>query len=91
MENEKIIKPEHSKEIRTIFRKLIASGVLDSDKAIEKIMRDYPHFFRLPDEDEVKQTFNDVLNSEIRRRALQPTSRLAAGIFRRPSDKQKTS
>jgi hypothetical protein len=80
METEKIIKAEHEEEIRTIFRKLIASGSLDSDKAIEKIMRDYPHYFRVPDEDEVKRTFNDVLNSEIRARARQ-TNKFADSLF----------
>ncbi len=90
MGTEKIIKSEHEKEIRTIFRKLIASGVLDSDRAIEKIMRDFPHFFRVPTENEVKQTFNDVLNSEIRRRARQ-SNRLGDGIFTnvQPTDKTR--
>ncbi len=80
MNNETIIKPEHKKDVVLIFRKLIASGVLDSDKAITKIMRDYPHFFRVPDEDEVKRTFNDVLNAEIRSRARQ-TNKFADSFF----------
>ncbi len=80
MNNEKIIKSEHEKEIRTIFRKLIASGALDSDKAITKIMRDYPHFFREPTADEVKKISHSAMNSEIRRRAQQSNS-LADGIF----------
>jgi hypothetical protein len=80
METEKIIKAEHEEEIRTIFRKLIASGTVDKDKALEIIMRDYPHFFRMPDEDEVKRTFNDVLNAEIRSRARQ-TNKFTDSFF----------
>jgi hypothetical protein len=80
MNDETIIKPEHQTEVVRIFRKLVASGVLDSDKAITKIMRDYPHFFRVPDEDEVKRTFNDVLNDEIRSRARQ-TNKFADSFF----------
>jgi lysophospholipase L1-like esterase len=80
MENEKIIKSENEKEIVRIFRKLTASGVVNGDKAAELIMRDYPHFFRVPTENEVKQTFNSVMNSELRARAQQ-TNRLADGIF----------
>ncbi len=80
MDNEPIIKAENKNEFVRIFRQLTASGAIDSDKAITKIMRDYPHFFRVPDEDEVKRTFNDVLNSEIRSRALQ-TNKFADSFF----------
>jgi hypothetical protein len=80
MKNEKIIKAEHEEEIRTIFRKLIASGVLDSDKAITKIMRDFPHFFREPTADELKKISHSAMNAEIRRRAQQ-SNRLSIGIF----------
>ncbi len=80
MKNEKIIKAEHEKEIALIFRKLTASGVVNGDKAAEIIMRDYPHFFRMPDEDEVKRTFNDVLNAEIRSRARQ-TNKFTDSFF----------
>jgi hypothetical protein len=88
MKNEKIIKSENEKEIVRIFRQLTASGVVNKDAAIEKIMRDYPQFFRQPSENEVKQTFNSVMNSEIRSRAQQ-TNRLADGIFTNdlPTDK----
>jgi hypothetical protein len=86
MKTEKIIKAENEKEIRTIFRKLIASGVLDSDKAIEKIMRDYPHFFRQPSEDELKKISHSAMNDQMRARALQPTSRPTYDIFRAPTD-----
>ena len=88
MNNEKIIKSENEEEIVRIFRKLIASGTLDSDKAIEKIMRDYPHFFREPTADELKKISHSAMNDQIRSRA-QPTSRLADDIFRAPSDKKK--
>jgi hypothetical protein len=82
MNNETIIiKPEHAKEIRTIFRKLVASGSLDSDKAIAKILRDFPHFFHQPTEDDIAKISRDELNGEIRRRAQQ-TNRLADGFFR---------
>jgi hypothetical protein len=87
METEKIIKAEHEEEIRTIFRKLIASGVLDSDKAITKIMRDYPHFFREPTADELKKISHSAMNDQMRARALQPMSRPTYDIFRRPADK----
>ncbi len=80
MENEKIIKPENKNEFVRIFRQLTASGAINKDAAITKIMRDYPHFFRVPTEDEVKRTFNDVLNSEIRSRALQ-TNKFADSFF----------
>jgi hypothetical protein len=89
MNNEKIIKAENEKEIVRIFRNLTASGVVDGDKAAEIIMRDYPHFFRQPTENEVKQTFNSVMNDAIRARAQQ-TNRLANDLFRGHTDKQPT-
>ncbi len=89
MNAEKIIKGEHEKEIVRIFRKLTASGVVNGDKAAEIIMRDYPHFFHQPTADEIKKSFHAAMNDEIRARAQQ-TNRLAAGIFREPTDKQKT-
>jgi lysophospholipase L1-like esterase len=87
--SEKIIKAENKKEILRIFRKLTASGVVDGDKAAEIIMRDYPHFFRQPTKDEIKQTFNSAMNDAIRARAQQ-TNRLADALFRGPTDKQPT-
>ncbi len=90
MENEKIIKPEYKEEVVRIFRKLTASGVLDSDKAITKIIRDNPHFFHQPTADELKKISHSTMNAEIRSRAQQ-TSRLADDIFRGPTDKQKPS
>ena len=91
METEKIIKAEHAEEIRTIFRKLIASGVLDSDKAITKILRDFPHFFHQPTPDDIAKISRSELNSEIRQRARAgvQSNRLADGIFTnvQPTDK----
>jgi hypothetical protein len=79
MNNEKIIKSEHEKEIALIFRKLTASGAINGDKAAEIIMRDYPQYFHQPTEDELKKTFNAAMNDEIRIRA-QPTNNMQ--IFR---------
>jgi hypothetical protein len=78
--NNEIIKPENEKEIVRIFRKITASGVVNGDKAAEIIMRDFPNFFREPTEDEVKQTFNSVMNSELRARALR-TNKFADSFF----------
>jgi hypothetical protein len=89
MNNEKIIKPENEDEILRIFRKITMSGAVDKAKALEIIIRDFPHFFREPSENEVKRTFNDAMNAELRARALQQTSRLADRIFANvlPTDK----
>ncbi len=92
MNNEKIIKPEHEKEIALIFRKLTMSGAIDGDKATEIIMRDYPHFFRQPTADELKKSFNATMNDELRSRArAQQSNRLSADIFRQPADNPKPS
>jgi hypothetical protein len=94
MNNEPIIKSEHAEEIRTIFRRLIASGVLDSDKAINKILRDYPHFFREPTADELKKISHSEMNDAMRARAragLQ-SDKLADRIFNNiPPTDQKPS
>ncbi len=90
MNNEKIIKSEHEKEVVLIFRKLIASGVLDSDKAIKKILRDFSHYFHQPTPNDIAKISRSELNSEIRRRAQQ-TNRPTYDIFRAPTDKQKPS
>ncbi len=84
MENETIIKNENKEEVVRIFRKLVASGVLDSDKAITKILRDYPHFFHQPTEDDIAKISREELNSEIRSRARAgvQSSKLADRIFR---------
>ncbi len=82
--NNETIKPEHKKEVVRIFRKLIASGVLDSDKAITKILRDYPHYFHQPTEADIMKISRSELNDEIRQRARAgvQSSKLADRIFR---------
>jgi ribosomal 50S subunit-associated protein YjgA (DUF615 family) len=93
MDNETIIKTEHQQEVVQIFRKLIASGVLDSDKAITKILRDYPHYFHQPSADDIVKTSRSELNDEIRQRARAgvQSNKLADRIFNNvpPADKQK--
>jgi hypothetical protein len=88
METETIIKAEHKNEVVRIFRKLIASGVINKDAAIAKITRDFPHFFQQPTPDDIAKISRSELNDEIRRRAQQ-TNKLSIGIFRGPADKQK--
>ncbi len=94
MDNEPIIKPEHQKEVVRIFRKLIASGALDSDKAINKILRDYPHFFRVPTDGEIVKISRSELNDEIRQRARAgvQSNKLADRIFNniQPTDKTRS-
>jgi hypothetical protein len=68
------------KEFVRLFRKMTMSGVINEDVAVEKLIRDNPHFFRVPSENEVKRTFNDVLNSEIRSRARQ-TNKFTDSFF----------
>jgi hypothetical protein len=81
MENETIIKPEHQKEVVLIFRKLVASGTINKDAAITKILRDFPHFFHQPTEADIAKISRSELNDEIRRRAGVQSNRLADGIF----------
>ncbi len=81
MDNETIIKPAHQQEVVRIFRKLVASGVINKDAAIAKILRDFPHFFHQPTADEIKKSSLRELNDEIRRRAQQ-TNKLADDFFR---------
>ncbi len=86
-----IFRTEKDKEeFVRIFRKITMSGAITDDRAVEKIMRDYPHFFHQPTADELKKSFHAAMNDEIRSRAQQ-TNRLADDIFRGPADKQKTS
>ncbi len=93
MNNETIIKAEHQKEVVRIFRKLTASGVLDSDKAITKIIRDNPHFFHQPTADELKKSFHAVMNDTIRERSRAgvQSNKLADRIFNNvlPTDKPR--
>jgi hypothetical protein len=87
-----IFKTEKDKEeFVRLFRKMTMSGAVSEDVAVEKLIRDNQRLFHQPTADEVKRTFNDAMNSELRARALQPTSRPTYDIFRAPSDKQKTS
>jgi hypothetical protein len=92
MNNEKttsIFRTEKDKkEFVRLFREKTMSGAINDDRAIEIIMRDNPHFFRVPDEDEVKKIAHSTMNDEMRARALQPTSRPNYDIFRRPADKK---
>ena len=92
MNNEKttsIFRTEKDKkEFVAAFRKLIMSGAINKDAAIEKLIRENPHFFREPTADELKKISHSAMNDQIRSRA-QPTSRLADDIFRAPSDKKK--
>jgi hypothetical protein len=81
MNNETTIKPEYKEKVVRIFRKMTMSGVLDSDKAINKILRDYPHYFHQPTPEDIAKISRAELNGEIRRRAQQ-TNKLADGFFR---------
>ncbi len=78
------------KEFVAAFRKMTMSGAISGDVAIEKIIRDNPHFFHQPTENDLLQISHSLLNEEIRARAQQ-TNRLADDIFRGPADKQKPS
>jgi hypothetical protein len=91
MENETIIKPEHQKEVVLIFRKLVASGAINKDAAITKILRDYPNFFHQPTADDIAKISRSELNDEIRRRAGVQSNKLSIDLFRGHTDKQKTS
>jgi hypothetical protein len=70
MNDETIIKPEHQQEVVRIFRKLVASGVINKDAAIAKILRDFPQFFHQPTEEDIAKISRSELNDEIRRRAV---------------------
>ena len=57
---------EHKKEFVLAFRKLTMSGAVSQDAAIEKLIRDNPHFFHQQTEDELKKSFNATMNEKIR-------------------------
>ncbi len=78
------------KEFVAAFRKLTMSGVVSQDVAIEKLIRDNPHYFHQQTADEAKKSFHAAMNDEIRARARQ-TNRLADGIFANviPTDKPR--
>jgi hypothetical protein len=84
MNNETIIKDAHQQEVVRIFRKLVASGVINKDAAIAKILRDFPQFFIMPTPDDIAKTSRDELNDSIRQRARAGlrTNKLADAIFR---------
>ncbi len=84
MENETIIKDEHRQEVVRIFRKLVASGTINRDAAITKILRDFPHYFIMPTPDDIAKISRDELNDEIRSRARSgvQSNKLADRIFR---------
>ena len=76
-----IFKSEKDKEefVRA-FRKMTMSGAVSQDLAIEKLIRDNPHFFHQPTESELKKSSHSSMNGEIRSRARQ-INRLADRIF----------
>ncbi len=76
--------------IPVAFLKITMSGDINDDRAVEIIMRDNPHFFRQPSENELRKSFHAVMNDEIRSRAQQ-SNRLADDIFSnvRPTDKPR--
>jgi hypothetical protein len=91
MDNETIIKPEYKEEVVRIFRKIVASGVINKDAAITKILRDYPHYFHQPTPDDIVKISRSELNGEIRQRARAgvQSNKLSIDFFRSPADKQK--
>jgi hypothetical protein len=81
---------KNKKEFVAAFRKLTMSGVVSQDVAIEKLIRDNPHYFHQQTADEARKSFHAAMNDEIRSRARQ-TNRLADGIFANviPTDKTR--
>jgi hypothetical protein len=81
-----IFKTQRDKqEFVRIFREKTMSGFLDKDKAIDLIIRDYPHLFYQPTEAELLQSSRSEMNDAMR--AGVQSNRLAYDIFRRPADK----
>jgi hypothetical protein len=78
----------HREEFVRAFKKLTMSGAVTKDRAIEKLIRSNPHYFREPTADELKKISHSTMNDEMRARARQ-SNRLSIDIFRRPADKQK--
>ena len=79
---------QDKEEFVRVFRKLTASGAVSQDAAIEKLIRENPHFFHQPTQDDIVKISHSAMNDEIRSRAQQ-TNRLADGIFANvlPTDK----
>ena len=57
------------KEFLRLFRETTMSGAISEDVAVEKLIRENPHFFHQQTADELKKSFNSAMNDEIRRRA----------------------
>jgi hypothetical protein len=68
------------KEFVAAFRKLTMSGVINKDAAIEKLIRDNPNYFHQQTEAELKKSFHEAMNAEIRSRALR-TNKFADSLF----------
>jgi hypothetical protein len=81
---------EDKKEFVAAFRKMTMSGAINKDVAIERLIRNNPHYFHQPSADELKKISHSAMNDEMRARARQ-SNRLSIDIFRRPADKQKPS
>jgi hypothetical protein len=81
---------EHKKEFIAAFRKLTMSGVVSQDAAIEKLIRDNPHYFHQQTADEARKSFHAAMNDEIRARARQ-SNKLSIDIFANvlPTDKPR--
>ncbi len=81
---------EHKKEFTAAFRKLTMSGVVSQDAAIEKLIRDNPHYFHQQTADEARKSFHAAMNDEIRARARQ-SNKLSIDIFANvlPTDKPR--
>jgi hypothetical protein len=81
------------KEFLRLFREKTMSGAVSEDVAIEKIMRDFPHFFHQPTEADIVNLSRSELNAEIRQRAGTgvQSNRLADRIFNNVLPTTKTS
>jgi hypothetical protein len=60
---------KHRQDFLSAFKKMTMSGAINKDAAIEKLIRDNPHYFHQPSADELKKIARAELNSEIRQRA----------------------
>jgi hypothetical protein len=83
---------KNKKEFARIFREKTMSGSISDERAIEIIMRDFPHFFRVPTPDDIAKISRSELNGEIRSRARAgvQSNKLADRIFNiLPTDKPR--
>jgi hypothetical protein len=78
------------KEFVAAFRKMTMSGAVSQDAAVEKLIRDNPHYFHQPTADEAKKSFHAAMNDEMRARARQ-SNKLSIDIFANvlPNDKPR--